>query len=105
MAHTVANATGGGRAYNIVGSRKETVTDVTWSGATASETVTASELGLNAVEQAHAFVLTPQASATGVQAAVTVGSALNQITVAMNTAAGAGTGQANVVARVFAKGW
>ena len=52
MSYTVARVTPGGRPHNVVSAQKETITDVTSTGAT--EVVPARDLGLNVVEQARA---------------------------------------------------
>jgi hypothetical protein len=93
-----------GRAYTIVGPNKQTVTDVTVS--TNSETVTAAELGLNAVFEAHAFVKTGQATDTGTYVNALPDSANANVTLAEFTADGtAATTAANTVVRVRATGY
>jgi hypothetical protein len=104
MAHTASRVTPGGFTYRMGGAEKKTITDVTWSGATASETVTAAELGLSVIFSATATIQASVASATGVVAACTVSAAGDTVTVALNTASGAGTGQAGSIARVIALG-
>lgn len=105
MAHTVARVTGpNGRAYDVVGDQISTVTDVTWLGATASETVTAAELGLSTINKCQANINAMVASATGVEATVTVASTGASVVLALNTVAAAGTGQAGSIVRVYATG-
>lgn len=106
MAHTVSRiAIGPGRAYNIVGDLIETVTDVVWSGAAASETATATELGLStiySIESAH--ITAAVGSATGVECAPAITAGGGSVALALNTVAAAGTGQSGTTVRVTAKG-
>jgi hypothetical protein len=107
MAHTVTRGTfpPTGRQFNVVGHLVETVTDITWSGATASETVTAAELGLTSISSiSQCNIVTGVASATGVEAAPSIAANGSSVTISLNTATGAGTGQAGTVVRVTAKG-
>jgi hypothetical protein len=104
MTHTVANVAVGGRPYTIVGPLKETITDVTVTS--NSETVTAAELGLNAIFAAEAEIQTGQATDTGVYATAIVASSGLSAVVAEFAAAGtAATTAADTVVRVKARGY
>jgi hypothetical protein len=105
MSHTVQRPVDPtGRPYRIIGADKVTVTDVTVT--TNSETVTAAELGLNAIWTAQADIDTGQATDTGTYAKATVAANNSSITLAEFTAAGAAaTTAANTVIRVTAKGY
>ena len=103
MAHTVARVSS--YALDMVGTVKITQTDVTWSGATASESVTAAELGLTTIDAIeNANIQAGVASATGVEASSTLAALGASTTIALNTATGAGTGQSGSVVRVTARG-
>lgn len=104
MATTVANVPVGGRAYNISGANKVTVTDVTV--ADNSEVITAAQLGLNAIYNADAQIRTGQTSDTAVYAKATINDNGASITLATFTAAGAAaTTSATTVIRVRAEGY
>jgi hypothetical protein len=73
---------------------------------TNSETVTAAELGLNAIYSAEAEIQTGQATNTGIYAKATVAANSSSITLAEFVAAGtAATTAANTVIRVTARGY
>ena len=61
MAVTFTTADAGSLPYYIEGARKRTIKDITFSGTyvTGGVDVTASDLGLNHVDHAHAAVRTP----------------------------------------------
>lgn len=104
MAHTVANVAVGGRPYTIIGPLKETITDVTVG--TNSETVTAAELGLNAIQSARADIDTGQATDTGTYAtAVVAASGLSAVVAEFVAAGTAATTAAATVIRVTARGY
>jgi hypothetical protein len=104
MAHTVANVPVNGTPYRIVGSDKETVTDVTVG--TNSETVTAAELGLNTIYSASPEIQTGQATDTGVYVtAITAASGANTVVAEFAAAGTAATTAANTVIRVTARGY
>lgn len=104
MSATAAAVTVGGRPYSIVGANKATVTDVTVS--TNSESVTAAQLGLNAIYSARAEILTGQSTDTAVYANCTIATGAGSITLAGFTAAGvAATTAASTVYRVYASGY
>ncbi len=105
MAHTASVLTARGTPYEVIGRQKRTTTDITWSGATASETVTAAELGLNVIESCDARINAAVASATGVEASTTISSDGSSVVIALNTVAAAGTGQAGSIVRVTALGY
>jgi hypothetical protein len=102
MAHTVAQVKSP-FLYDIVGTVKETVTDVTV--ATNSETVTAAELGLTRIDSAIPTIFTGQSTDTGVYAKATVAAGGASLTLAEFTADGtAATTAASTVVRVTARG-
>lgn len=105
MAHTAATVAGGRGPFEIVGRQKKTITDITWSGATATETVTAAELGLNVIESCDARINAVVAAATGVEASTTIAAGGASVDITLNAAAGAGTGQAGSIVRVTAFGY
>ena len=94
-----------GTPYRLVGpADKQTITDVTVT--TNSETVTAAELGLNAIYYAEAEVQTGQSTDTGTYVTCTTAASGANTVVAEFTAAGvAATTAASTVIRVKAVGY
>lgn len=102
MAHTVAQVKSP-FLYDIVGTVKETLTDVTVDS--NSETVTAAELGLTQIWSATPVIFTGQSTDTGVYAKATVAAGGATLTLAEFAAAGtAATTAASTVIRITARG-
>lgn len=104
MSHTVATVTTNGLPYRINGAVKNTTTDVTVT--TNSETVTASELGLNTIYGARADIQTGQSTDTGTYAtAIPASSGANAVVAEFAAAGTAATTAAATVIRVYASGY
>lgn len=110
MASTVTQVPVGGRAYNVVGSQRESVVDVTWTTTyvTGGEAVAAAQAGLNVIEQVvSAQLLTTVASGTAVDAnvvpAATGATAATKLVTAVGEVANAGVAIGTVV-RVTVRG-
>jgi hypothetical protein len=107
MAQTAARVLQNGLPYQIVGSLKRTVTDLTITAYTASgEPFTPADVGLNAIYNADAKIQSVSgAGGTAVEAAVVGTAAAPLLKLNLATGADGAAGATNTVARVFAYGY